>query len=365
MLGFANIKSRLKRWLLAHPRLWSMYQQTKQQVRRIWSQRYFLYDVVNCYGHMFWSPRELSQRPLSAELLFQYHKLEKGLSLPAPRRFFGEDPANRVIDLVQRWRAASLDTHDPIYSGALSALLSYGQAMRPYADERGRELLRRIDELVRDTTRTDESFDTPVRYAPRSRSSVAAPVIDDLAHDRRSVREFRGDAVPLRLIEEAIKVAQLSPSVCNRQAVSAFVFENRDAMNALLAHQNGNRGFGHLIPCLVAITSDERCFFDATERHQPYVDGGLFTMAFLFGLQARGVSSCCLNWCVTPTTDRAAHRVSGIPDHHRIIMLIAVGFAAEGCVVPRSPRRARTEALQDGDDHWAQAKAGNGASAVA
>ena len=96
---------------------------------------------------------------------------------------------------------------------------------------------------------------------------------------------------------------------------------------------------------LLIITSDERYFFDASERHQPYIDGGLFAMSLCYALTAQGLASCCLNWCVPPANDRSVHRIAGLASSKRIIMFMAVGYATDNCRVPKSPRRATSEVL--------------------
>ncbi|KQP43198.1 hypothetical protein ASF44_06420 [Pseudorhodoferax sp. Leaf274] len=90
---------------------------------------------------------------------------------------------------------------------------------------------------------------------------------------------------------------------------------------------------------MIVICADSRYFFDASERNQPYIDSGLFSMSLILALQARGIASCCLNWCVAPDLDQRAHQQGNIADHEKIIMYLAVGYASANALVPRSPRR--------------------------
>jgi nitroreductase len=124
-----------------------------------------------------------------------------------------------------------------------------------------------------------------------------------------------------------------------------YLVSDEPLKSRLLSHQNGNRGFGHLVPHVGVITANEACFFDASERHEPYIDGGLFAMSLSLALRAQGVGSCCLNWCVRPKTDRAAHSLLGIARSERIIMLMAIGYPASNTFVPRSPRKSLSDIL--------------------
>src|SRR3546814_5180755 len=72
---------------------------------------------------------------------------------------------------------------------------------------------------------------------------------------RASVRDYSSAPVPSAVIEEAVELALHSPSVCNRQASYVYCLQSRAIIDRALSLQNGNRGFGHEIPCLLKIGS--------------------------------------------------------------------------------------------------------------
>jgi nitroreductase len=113
----------------------------------------------------------------------------------------------------------------------------------------------------------------------------------------------------------------------------------------LISLQNGNKGFGHLIPTLAVITSDSGAFFDASERHEPYIDGGLFSMTLMYALSAKGLATCCLNWCVSPDKDVALRNILPLADSEVVIMLMAIGYPEPDVLVPRSPRKPTANVL--------------------
>lgn len=337
-----SLKGRLKQKLQAHPGLWHAYWRTKQELRRLWLLRYFFYDVGQTYAGMFWRPRNRQLRTMGAELLFQYHKLEKGLVMPGKRRLFGLEPAQATMVLIRRWRDAGHPPHDPLLVGAVETLRAYQRRLSEGGlDPRG-QILPRLEAFLAECNEADQQLVTP---QPLAAPPADAAQFRALAEARRSVRDFRPEPVPRAVIEDAVRVAQLSPSACNRQPCRIYLVEQAAQKQALLALQNGNAGFGHLAPHVAVITADEQCFFDASERHEPYIDGGLFAMSLILGLRAHEVASCCLNWCVPPATDRAAHKLLGLPASQRIIMLMAIGYAPQGTSVPRSPRRSLDDVL--------------------
>lgn len=343
-----SVKARLKQALQARPGLWRRYWRLKQEIKRVAMLRYFFYDIGHTYRAMFWPANQQARQALSAELLFQYHKLEKGLVMPGPRRLFGVEAAMAVMEAVDRWRAAGLDSRDTVFVGALVTLHAYRNRLSmAQLDSNGiilphvERFLERIGAIDRES-----SLSTPQALPNESISGVSGnEAFRQLVNARRSVRDFLPNPVDRATIDEAVRIAQLSPSACNRQPCSVYLVSDEVKKRRLLALQNGNRGFGHLAPHIAIVTADERCFFDASERHEPYVDGGLFAMSFILSLRAHGVGSCCLNWCVAPKTDQVAHELLGVDTSRRIVMLIAFGYAPENCIVPRSPRRDLNEVL--------------------
>ncbi|CAM3441265.1 nitroreductase family protein [Polaromonas hydrogenivorans] len=343
----ASWKDSLKRALQAQPRLWSGYWRTKQQIRRVLLLRFFLYDIRHTLKAMYWGEGQADRVTLAARLLFNYHKLEKGMVMPGPRRMFGVEPALAVIILCRLWIATGRPRSDPVFIGAIETLAAYARRLQESALDLSGIVLPKVLAFLNEVPERSAQLITP-QPLPTSRVpglGADGTSFTELALARRSVREFQSEPVPANILTRAAEAAQLAPSACNRQPCRLLIVSTDEEKQALLAHQNGNRGFGHLAPQVAILTADEGCFFDASERHEPYIDGGLFAMNFILSLRDQGVGSCCLNWCVPPATDLAVHRLFNIPQSQRIIMLVAIGFEPPDCMVPRSPRRATSDVL--------------------
>lgn len=305
---------------------------------------FYVYDARQSLRFMRWrSGSEATYWEASAELLFYYHKLEKGLCMPGPKRFFGYEPASMTIERLRLWRANGFSTNDPVYLGAIETIRAYRRRVDETPPEHGDLLRQKLDEELALAERHPE-FATPQPVQP-SQDAGLVNTVEYLSSIRRSVRDFKPEPVPLEHLEHAISIAKLSPSACNRQPCRVHTFSERVKIDAMLELQNGNRGFGHTAPLLLVLSAHANGYFDASERNQPYVDGGLFAMSLIYALQAQGLSSCCLNWCVEPSTDREAHIRGEIPECEIIVMYIAVGYAQLDAWVPRSPRRSNEMVL--------------------
>lgn len=294
---------------------------------------------------MFWSALGDDRKTLAAELIFQYHKLEKGMCIPGPKRLFGLDPSAAVIKLLERWSAAGHAENDRVFQGAIATLEGYVRHLERYELDPNGRVLPAVCAFLKARSSAEEELQTPIEL-PSIDPLVDFDGFARIARARRSVRSFAAKPVPRSIIEQAVTLAQLAPSACNRQPCRVHLLTDEALKASALSYQNGNRGFGHLAPVILIITADERCFFDASERIQPYIDGGLFSMSLCYALTSAGLASCCLNWCVPPSNDIAVHRLVDIPESERIIMMMAVGYAPDDCIVPRSPRRALSEVLR-------------------
>lgn len=167
-----------------------------------------------------------------------------------------------------------------------------------------------------------------------------------VASSRASIRAFEPGKIPdSSIVERCIQNAMQSPSVCNRQTWRTHLFQG-EQIAPLLALQNGNRGFGHTVPILILVTVDMRFFCGAEERFQPWIEGGIFSMALMLALHASGLASVPLNWSVKNSTDRKMREISDIPDHERSIMFIGCGYPQDSSTAAKSARRLASEIMR-------------------
>lgn len=342
-----SVKAYLRRKLISCQPCYQRYTRFKYKLQNMRELSFFLHDLRNTWRDMYWGNNaRMSSAQLQAKLLFYYHKIEKGLCMPGKKRLFALEVIPQVTQLLKTWEGTGRSIHDPIYVGAINSLRSYSDLIH----KEGLDPEGKIGDFASDflASRSEVSAEavTPITIA---KTQIDATVSYDefrtLCELRRSFREFSDQSVSDDVIRRAVELAQLSPSACNRQPCKVYVVKDKEIQQALLSHQNGNFGFGHLAPVVMILTADASHFFGAIERNQPYVDGGLFSMSLLYALQVQGLVSCCLNWCVTPHTDAKVHKLLGIPDSERVVMFMLAGYPVPKTVVPKSHRKALESVL--------------------
>ena len=269
---------------------------------------------------------------LRAELIKHYHVLEKGLVMSDFRPRSGIPIVKQLVVLVSRFGAAGGAADDCHFQVANSVLQAYHQRHEDLGIDVSDLIPLEILELKIPTGIKGGS------KLARDISSDELAKFDRIALSRHSVRQFDPERRPERdLIVASVKTALSAPSVCNRQTWRVHLYEGSKAQE-VLSLQNGNRGFGHLIPTVAVVTSDMRYFAGGAERFQGWIEGGLFSMNFLLSLHARGLSSVALNWSRLNKDDLKLRAVGEIPAYERIIMLIGIGYALPEHIVASSFR---------------------------
>lgn len=279
---------------------------------------------------------------VAARITAAYHVIEKGMTLPSVRLGYGQPAVAALLDTI----AGAME--DPALRGmrvipdAVAAVASYLR----FHEERGHPLPA-LQEKFASLANRGECGEGGTRSVSKAELRASAREgFESLAHSRFSVRSYSDEPVDPLLVERAIRIAQRSPSVCNRQCVRVHLLGDREAKSSALKLQNGNRGFGETIDTLLVVTSDLRAFFGSGERNQAYVDGGLFSMTLLHALHYLGLGACALNWCVDQATDKKLHDRIGIPENEAVIMFIAVGNLPDRLEVAASSRKPLEEILR-------------------
>ncbi|MBB6427190.1 nitroreductase family protein [Sphingopyxis sp. JAI128] len=292
--------------------------------------RNLFYDAFRYFRFSSMFDRESESARLGAAIKMDAHRIEKGLALPQSRPGFGQDVVARLIRDVgiyeQRFGA------DRITRIARSALAGYEQTGR--------------DQGVPHASLGQ--FLTPVDFAQAESATIRLDAesvrgrshldFASFAHSRHSLRQFSADPVDPAAIEAAVRAAERTPSVCNRQSAKAYHIVDPTLRRQLLEVQGGNRGFGDDISELLIITSELRNFVSAAERYQCWIDGGLFAMSLVYALHAQGLGTCMLNWSVDPSRDITARKLMKLPPTQNIIVYIAVGHYPESFSVATSAR---------------------------
>lgn len=297
-----------------------------------------LYDYRIFSKYSFDQSKLHSKENFEAFITKQYHIIEKGMALPAPRKGFGKDKINILIDIVRRYEERF--GADQLTSYVRAVLSKYLERNGEYIDQ---SFTKNITEFL-----VKQKF--PLAAAGVKKLSLedieSATSFDyeGFIKSRSSVRNFSTIEVEIDEIKKAVEIARHTPSVCNRQSWKVYLYTG-PLMQKLLKLQGGNQGFSESVDKLLIVTTDIRKF-TKMESNQVYIDGGLFSMSLLLALHHQKIASCCLNTCKPFTDENEICQVAGIPDYERVIMMIAIGKYQNQTEVAFSPKKNADEILQ-------------------
>lgn len=278
---------------------------------------------------------------MRAFLIKQYHIIEKGLAMPAPRQNFGIPKIKLLLDkadLYERRFGFDEEVSVPIRNCLKEYLL-----VNPNLGQVDNDLKRRITELNSsfDVNRTEGG--TKIFTLQELQKSTNFD-FEKFLKTRSSVRNFKLTRVDVEDIKKAVELAKHAPSVCNRQNWKLHYYDDKELKTQLLNLQHGNTGFTDSVQGLFVVTSNLRGF-TKMEQNQVFVDGGLISMNLVLALHHLGIGSCCLNTCFPYTRENKIRRLGGIPENERLIMMIGIGYWKDDFKVAYSKKKSVEDIL--------------------
>lgn len=266
------------------------------------------------------------------------HRLEKGLSQRPLRNVFAEDYIEETVQSLLNLKQADFCDENTITWGQ-AVLDEYFKLC-----EKTERIARAFAQYGQITRNAEKSGWHPYPAGLRPALSIRFEDLHQLALRRRSVRHFLDRPVEPETVRQAMSVAILSPSACNRQSFRFLFFNERDTVRRLCEVPGGFAGF--FAPAIVVVIGRYRGYFDERDFNVPSVDASLASMAFLFALETLDLSSVCINWPSLPERDAGIRKIIHLDDDEFVVMLIGIGYADPEGKVPYSAKKPVEEMLR-------------------
>ncbi len=209
----------------------------------------------------------------------------------------------------------------------------------------------------------------PGRLDPETQEQRAKAFFEEM-DQRRSVRFFSDDPVPIGLIEEAIRTASTAPSGAHRQPWTFVLTGDRSVKRQIREaaeeeeriNYEGGRLPDHWREALEPLGTDWRKPFletvpwvvvlfeerhginsDGSQRHNFYVKEsvGIAAGMFIAALHHMGLATLTH----TPSPMKFLAKLLGRPDNERPFCMFPIGYPAADCVVPALDRKGLDEVM--------------------
>lgn len=278
--------------------------------------------------------RSLTQVGQSSALLRRnIHRLEKGLIMQPRRAVFASDYImETVVVFVKATQQATLC--DAELKWATDVLTEYFAVVQDNAViAKARALFHSAGQSVVDTP------SVPYAHQTLPPAAVSFADLSALFLRRRSVRWYQQKTVDPELIRQAVNIATLAPSACNRQPYRFDLLSSPSDAAEIARCAMGTTGFADNIPCLIVVIGDLSCYPAERDRHVIYIDASLATMQLMLALETLGLSTCPINWPDIEEREMQLQKKLGLAYYERPVMLLAVGYADPLGGIPYSQKK--------------------------
>jgi nitroreductase len=151
---------------------------------------------------------------------------------------------------------------------------------------------------------------------------------------RRSVRAYRGEPVPRKVIEDAIDCGRLAATAVNIQPWEFVVVTEPEMLRRIAETTDHGRFIAQAPVCVLVLCADTKYYLE---------DGSAATENILLAARAHGLGSCWVAGDKKPYASQIC-RLVGAPRGYKLVSLIPIGYPAES---PEPSKRPLSAVL-----HW-------------
>lgn len=289
----------------------------------------FDYDKKRFYAHSACSGGAGTRTGRRAQIIMDYHIVEKGLTMPTRKMGFGREVLMRLVHRIDDY-VSEYGIDDRQVCHAIGVVREYWvshEDFRKEDEEAGSEYWNMIGEFV--SQYPGVAATKQLHFSREDFYSKINAPFPDFAFSRHTVRNYIDKEIPDSEIAEIVKLAGSAPSACNRQHCRSYCIKDRTQIQKLLSLQNGNRGFGHLASCLFVVTADIEDTVWNVERTDVFINGGIYLMNLVYAMHYHKIGNCILNWSCAPEKDIEARKLLSIKPSETIIALVSCGYVPD------------------------------------
>lgn len=157
--------------------------------------------------------------------------------------------------------------------------------------------------------------------------------IDELIRGRRSIRKFKDDDVPDKLVLEVLDAARWAPSAGNLQPWRFIVVRNRDTKLRLCSAAL-DQMFIAEAPVVIVVCSDleieANWYGERGVKIYSIIDAGLAIQNLVLKAYSLGLGTCI----VGAFSEREVSKILSIPRYVKPLAIIPLGYPAEKPIPP-------------------------------
>lgn len=263
-----------------------------------------------------------------------YHTIEKGLAYVNFRAGFGKNNMDSLLETMDNYIKDGYDENAFFFQTSLSVIQKYIRKNAEFGVK-----VPTIEDRIKRLPGVANNYGGIIKFEPLDEKELQSLNYKDFICNRHSMRHFSSEPVDMEKLKAALKLAQYTPSACNRQGWSAVVVNDKKILAEVLKNQNGNEGFGQEFDKLLLLVADLSFFNHDRELFQPYIDGGMYAQSVLNALHFYHIAAVPLSASLTEQQEKHVRRLLSLNEAEVLIMFIGIGNYPDICQTTRSERR--------------------------
>lgn len=263
------------------------------------------------------------------------HRIEKGLTIQNPRKLWGWNKVDNLVELISIEMKKEHPDQFAIETG-VAVLKAYADYKEKCGEEeriKARNLFTGYDDVKKLVENCKPVGGTIKLSRDEIVSEDNAEAAEKLFHTRHSVRDFDSKEVSRETLNKAIQLALYSPSACNRQPTKIYV---------LSAKRREELGFENIYNAnQYLILTGEMNAFTAAEHGDWVVSTSIFAGYLVLALHSMGIGSCIKRKEMTfhNKYNSIIRKECGIPKNEKIILEIPIGYYHDEIIAAYSNRK--------------------------
>lgn len=273
---------------------------------------------------------------IKTDLQIRVHSIEKGMSIGETKQGFGR---NKVLSILEDLDKYITKFNNFEFSSEVCDVINQYILFNNLLDDDEIVLKFKKFCLIHSIKLKNEGG-----VFTKSKDSVIECLKGDfnlLSQNRYAIRDFGKKHVDIEQIERALKLAEKTPSACNRQPWRIYVFSGK-LKDKMLELQKGSRGFWDDIQYAILICGEIRCY-NTEETNLLYVDGGLYGMNLMYALSYVGLATIPLTMGRRQSDLISIKNAMDIPQNEEPVLVIGVGSFKDEMKVAVSKRYSYKE----------------------
>lgn len=146
----------------------------------------------------------------------------------------------------------------------------------------------------------------------------------ELIKSRYSCKKYDGKPISDEQLEDILKAGQVAPTARNAQEQHIYVLRSEEALAKIDALTPCR--YGAPVVLMVAFDHEGAYTHPGNTHHSGVEDASIVATHMMLAAKNAGVDSCWVN-CFNPDE---AHEAFGLPESEEVVLLLDLGFAAEG-----------------------------------